>query len=200
MLLLSGILVLLNMYLAFGTCPNGTLGQGVTSEEQNLIVSLHNSFRLEIANGTVPNQPKGNNLKRMKWDSCLASEAQRIANTCEYMHQKASCSTWGAIGQNLYTSSSTSDSNKVSNWTSATTSWFDEYKLFTYSSTYNPNASHYTQMVWATTDSVGCGWTYYTDSSVYKYKKLYVCNYGPAGNYVGQYPYQTGDSGCENLC
>lgn len=27
MLLLSGILVLLNMYLAFGTCPNGTLGK-----------------------------------------------------------------------------------------------------------------------------------------------------------------------------
>ncbi|XP_049820601.1 ancylostoma secreted protein-like [Aethina tumida] len=197
---LSTVFVLINVYFVFGACPNGTLNQGVTSEEQDLIVSLHNGFRLEIANGTVSNQPRGINLKRMKWDSCLASEAQRIANTCEFKHQEVTCSAWSAIGQNLYTSSSTSGSNKASDWRAATTSWFNEHKVYTYSSTYNSNAGHYTQMVWASTDRVGCGWTYYTDSSKFKYKKLYVCNYAPAGNYVGEYPYKTGDSGCENLC
>nr|CAD7194956.1 unnamed protein product [Timema douglasi] len=49
---------------------------------------------------------------------------------------------------------------------------------------------HYTQVVWANTYQVGCGYIkYQVGSTTYNYV---VCNYGPSGNYVGQELYKTG--------
>lgn len=36
------------------------------------------------------------------------------------------------------------------------------------------DVGHYTQMVWATSNNVGCGYNYCGGD------ELYVCNYGPA--------------------
>lgn len=48
---------------------------------------------------------------------------------------------------------------------------------------------HYTQVVWATTTAVGCAAIGYTEgdpnTTVMPYQQLYVCNYGPPGNYIG---------------
>ena len=43
---------------------------------------------------------------------------------------------------------------------------------------------HYTQMVWAGTREVGCGKAVCNDNS-----QIWVCNYAPAGNVIGQRPY-----------
>ena len=54
---------------------------------------------------------------------------------------------------------------------------------------------HYTQAVWAESTTVGCGIMNYYDTAfqgTYPYKLYYACNYGPAGNYLGQKVYQTG--------
>ncbi|XP_017783674.1 PREDICTED: cysteine-rich venom protein LIO1-like [Nicrophorus vespilloides] len=61
---------------------------------------------------------------------------------------------------------------------------------------------HYTQVVWADSKSVGCDFIYFydVDQPQYPYAKLYTCNYGPGGNVGGQVPYETGTSGCEDLC
>ena len=42
---------------------------------------------------------------------------------------------------------------------------------------------HYTQVVWRNTRTVGCGMVSCGDSEVW------VCNYAPPGNYVGERPY-----------
>jgi hypothetical protein len=42
---------------------------------------------------------------------------------------------------------------------------------------------HYTQVVWRSTHLVGCGMVSCGGSEVW------VCNYSPAGNYVGERPY-----------
>ena len=42
---------------------------------------------------------------------------------------------------------------------------------------------HYTQMVWADTRELGCGTASCNNS------EIWVCNYYPAGNYVGERPY-----------
>ncbi|CAH0559593.1 unnamed protein product [Brassicogethes aeneus] len=110
------------------TCPYGTITTGVSSTEQTLIVNLHNNVRLKVARGTVPNQPRGINLKKLYWNACLASEAQRIANSCVFASQTATCPTWSKIGQILYIVKSTSSSNRNSDWTSVITSWYNEYK------------------------------------------------------------------------
>ena len=43
---------------------------------------------------------------------------------------------------------------------------------------------HYTQMVWKTTKSVGCGAAMCPNKG-----QIWVCNYDPAGNWVGKKPY-----------
>lgn len=53
---------------------------------------------------------------------------------------------------------------------------------------------HFTQVIWAKSRYVGCGYTYYhyTGGVGYPYKQLYTCNYGPSGNYRGKPVYQEG--------
>jgi len=43
---------------------------------------------------------------------------------------------------------------------------------------------HYTQMVWANTREIGCAKAVCDDNS-----QVWVCNYAPAGNVIGQRPY-----------
>ena len=78
-------------------------------------------------------------------------------------------------------------------------------------SRFSEGAGHYTALIWANTDEVGCGFTYYTEKigPFDAWKSLVVCNYAKGGNYAGQPMYKIGepctecDDGyaCENdLC
>ena len=49
---------------------------------------------------------------------------------------------------------------------------------------------HYTQMVWASTHKIGCGYTSYKRGRFVK--KFIVCNYGKAGNLLRAPMYQVG--------
>ncbi|XP_030750540.1 uncharacterized protein LOC115878255 [Sitophilus oryzae] len=171
----------------------------VSNDDEKLILNKHNELRKLIARGKIPGQPRGVNLKKMKYDSLLAAEAQIIANSCIFAHQTVVDGRWHAVGQNLYISYSTGYDPKP-DWSAAIQAWFDEHKIYTYGSRFSKSTGHYTQMVWAKTEYVGCGYVYFSGNDFWKYKKLYVCNYGPAGNYIGEQPYQTGSSGCEDLC
>ena len=55
---------------------------------------------------------------------------------------------------------------------------------------------HYTQMVWAETYKIGCGFIMHNRGEWYK--KVLVCDYGPGGNYVGGEMYKIGEPG--SLC
>ena len=64
--------------------------------------------------------------------------------------------------------------------------WVDERRAF--NAGYNACASgavcgHYTQVVWKNTKLVGCGIASCGNS------EIWVCNYSPPGNYVGERPY-----------
>ena len=179
---------------------HGKSDQGVSESEKQLITKKHNDFRLLIAQGKVKNQPKGTNLKKFKWDDKLAAAAQEIANTNQFKHVRVYDARFG-VGQNLYQSYVWLSSNQMdtkSDWNAAVTAWFQEHKDYKYPQIPNSLTGHYTQLVWANTEYVGCGYSVYRQDGFLK--KLYVCNYGPAGNYVGEAPYETGASGCENLC
>lgn len=45
---------------------------------------------------------------------------------------------------------------------------------------------HYTQLIWRDTRRVGCGYATCEDGYIYE---IWVCNYDPPGNFVGQTPY-----------
>ncbi|KAJ8921934.1 hypothetical protein NQ315_008568 [Exocentrus adspersus] len=165
-------------------------GQGVGDRDKQIIVKKHNDVRNLISQGKVRGQPKGKNLKTMKYDDKLAKEAQKISNTCKFAHVRVKDGRWQAVGQNLYTTYSTAY-KKGADWDSAIQNWFNEYPYYKYGDrTTNNKNGHYTQVVWADTEYVGCGYTECKGTS-WPFQKLYVCNYGPAGNYIGQLPYAT---------
>ncbi|XP_017774053.1 PREDICTED: venom allergen 5-like [Nicrophorus vespilloides] len=203
-------LIILSASAAFAVaenCPSGgqIYARGISQQGKNDVTAAHNNFRKMIANGQVPNQPRGVNLKRMYYDDNLGNGGRIVSNTCKMSHIIMKDNRWGWVGQNLYVEwNSAKENNPVQNWSKVVTSWFNEHKDFRYPNTAvsGKQVGHYTQVVWADSNYVGCDFIYYYDVNQpkYPYAKLYTCNYGPGGNYNNQAPYRTGSSGCENLC
>ncbi|XP_074653023.1 uncharacterized protein LOC141907305 isoform X2 [Tubulanus polymorphus] len=86
------------------------------------------------------------------------------------------------VGQNL--------AKGHSSWKSAITDWFNEYKNFKYNKKRTGVIGHFTQVVWASTNRVGCGF------SLCPIGRIWACNYAPAGNYAHMLlkPYPSGAS------
>ena len=66
--------------------------------------------------------------------------------------------------------------------------WNQEKKDYRYSKIGESGSGasmHYTQVIWENTTRVGCGCAQAKSGNYY-----FVCNYDPAGNYWGEYPYQ----------
>lgn len=71
-------------------------------------------------------------------------------------------------------------------------SWYNEIKYWSFDTcaAVNKNVTgHFTQVVWSGSKTVGCGYqiTQYVDGTWKCTKADSVCDYYPAGNYVGQY-------------
>ncbi|GLH00456.1 Venom allergen 3, partial [Gryllus bimaculatus] len=130
------------------------------------------------------------------WDEEVASVAQRWADQCNYSHDSCRNVPDTYVGQNIYQRSQypVSAMNDRGNWSEPIYAWYDEVALMAASqvSSYQnrEDIGHYTQTVWASTNRIGCGYTFYQDGDWGK--KYYVCNYAPGGNYVGQPLYQVG--------
>lgn len=185
--------------LVLAECPNGLIEQGVSECDQKAIVQSHNLWRQAIANGEY-GQPKGVNLKIMKWNDTLAAAAEDWAEKCVYEHNDAKGTPWDAVGQNLAMTMSSDQDNRGADFGIAVKMWFDEVKDYTYPDDSASNTGHYTQVVWAESEYVGCGYAYYLSEDKW-YSKYYVCNYGPAGNWQGEAPYKIdGETNCPNLC
>ena len=138
---------------------------------------------------------------KLRWSDSLAREAAGWANKlkksgCAMQHSR------GDLGENLYWASAkkTGSKSNGSNWKWSSTpqpikekqvaaSWASERKWYSRarnSCNAPPGQScgHYTQMVWEETREVGCAKAVCDDNS-----QVWVCNYAPAGNVVGQRPY-----------
>merc|ERR1712018_1034507 len=66
------------------------------------------------------------------------------------------------------------------------TDWYEEVTLFSKKHVepfkFSSPTGHYTALVWANTDKVGCGATSYKNGRWFS--TLYTCNYGPNGNFI----------------
>jgi len=114
----------------------------------------------------------------LTWSDKLAAAAQKWAEHCVFEHSGGSL---GPYGENLAAGSG--DYSIAS----GIKSWADEEPQYHPS---NPEASHYTQMVWKSTKQVGCA-VASCDLSVFTPNfwpaKFYVCEYYPAGNVIGEF-------------
>jgi cysteine-rich secretory protein 1/2/3 len=83
-------------------------------------------------------------------------------------------SKFGQCGQNIFISTA------QTRWPAAVKAWHSEVSMFTYGGTKNDFSAvgHYTQVVWAKTHKVGCGFARCQDAKGVFFN--YVCNYCPA--------------------
>eukprot|EP01100_Stratorugosa_tubuloviscum_P010473 TRINITY_DN44_c4_g1_i1.p1 TRINITY_DN44_c4_g1~~TRINITY_DN44_c4_g1_i1.p1 ORF type:complete len:232 (+),score=53.80 TRINITY_DN44_c4_g1_i1:147-842(+) len=161
------------------TSPN-VITSGVTSNDILEILQTHNNLRNYSAAGLVPGKFPASNMRQMVWSSELAAIAQRLANTSVFEHdQDRSTKRFPFVGQNLAAG--------YPSWTNAITAWFDEYNFYpnttgsfaSYEFIYQ--AGHYTQVIWAESYVIGCGFVTLTGQP---YSNIMACNYGPAGNFI----------------
>ncbi|KAJ3627542.1 hypothetical protein MTP99_014913 [Tenebrio molitor] len=201
------LLVVITEMVLIGSCwscgGRTIIHTGITDYDKKLLLDTHNKIRQVVAMGAVSGQPPASNMMELTWSDDLAREAQKWAMSCSpYIHDPSRHFHDSYVGQNLATKWTTRapttfyDMNP--DWiTDALSKWFAEYVDYSFSGYGYGNAEtgHYTQLIWAETTSVGCGYSYYLDTQK-RYHKKYVCNYGPSGNVQGEQPYEKGYPNC----
>ncbi|KAF8764818.1 CRISP/Allergen/PR-1 like protein [Argiope bruennichi] len=139
------------------------------------------------------------------WDEQLAAVAQKWAENCDFNHDCGECRTVEnfAVGQNLVIQGSTcqghgckEDKLTQPNWQKAIKRLYEEvlgYQkdwLWSFEEHDGPQTGHFTQVIWSRSWRIGCGYTSFKEGG--KYKRFYVCNYGPGGNVAEQPVYKNG--------
>ncbi|XP_071117279.1 cysteine-rich secretory protein 2-like isoform X2 [Haliotis cracherodii] len=155
--------------------------QGTLSLEQeykDLLLRLHNDARANEG---------GSDMNQLVWDDQLEKEASAWANGCVFEHQMK------GRGENLAFNTNKNPETELTEI--AFKAWFDEKNMYSYGQYSCGSSCHYTQLVWATTRRVGCAMKRCDYLSGGASKAWYlVCFYDPAGNKMGQKPYQRGGS------
>lgn len=178
---------------------------GLSPQQQRLALQKHNELRARVARGDTPGQPPAADMKRLEWDDDLAAVAQQWADQCRYEHNERRSEQLEAriqteepdVGENLFAFVGTMQGPSVDD---AIQQWFDEHELYTFPNAATAATGHYTQLVWADTTRVGCGYARCDDLAAAPFRDmparaegfLLVCDYAPAGNWVGQDPYTVG--------
>lgn len=106
----------------------------------------------------------------LTWDNALASYAENYASQCHFKHSHT------PYGENL--------AEGFSSVTHAVNSWADEAAYYSYKRPgFSHRTGHFTQMIWKSTERVGCGYAICNglNGTIGKYL---VCEYSPAGNIV----------------
>lgn len=180
-------------------CKFRLFHKGLSNQEILEVLNVHNALRSKVATGQERGQPSASNMFMLKWDPELAKIAQRWADQCHFGHDHVRSSfKFNQVGQNVATTSTTRR-YPAANFTKAVYMWYDEVTKPGFPSSsvdfyiFNPATGHYSQMIWATTYTVGCGYVAYKNRSWYT--QLYICNYGPAGNMLSGRVYLRGASG-----
>jgi uncharacterized protein YkwD len=136
--------------------------EGISAAEQKTLLRLHNKYR---AQHCVPG---------VRWSAELAAAAQRWADKCWIGHD----SKRGHIGENLAWGGDRSARSAVD-------AWYEEVDDYNYAKPgFASSTAHFTQVIWKDTKQIGCGVAKCYLGAV----RLWVCRYGPTGNWRGKYP------------
>lgn len=174
MMKLKIIIVTMALYT---TCANAA------EIDRDAMVAAHNRWRAQVGVG------------ELSYSSELEVSAQAWAdhlkqtNQCKMRHSVPE----GRYGENLYWASALTWSDgrrelqKVPS-EKPVDSWGSEKLDYSYAKNScmpGKMCGHYTQMVWKTSTKVGCAMAVCEDSK----EQIWVCQYQPAGNWVGSKPY-----------
>ncbi|MGF1643027.1 MAG: CAP domain-containing protein [Thiotrichales bacterium] len=150
------------------------------------MVQAHNQVRAAV--GLAP----------LRWSTALATYAGHWAdhlavnNGCSMRHRSDAKAAELDVGENLFWAGpllwsdgrtevqAVSPAEVALDWAAERA----DYDLASNRCRAGAQCGHYTQMVWRSTTEVGCGMTVCPDQG-----QLWVCNYNPPGNWVGEKPY-----------
>ncbi len=139
----------------------------LTQAEIDITVAVHNEWRAKV------------NVPPLVWDKELAKTALKWAKQlkkedCAFKHSGVN-----GLGENLFMGTTGFYGPKE-----VVDSWGNEIKDYNYKkNSCSGVCGHYTQIVWKTTERVGCAKIECDGMDIW------VCNYDPPGNWVGQKPY-----------
>ncbi len=143
-------------------------------------VSAHNRWRSRVR--VLP----------LKWSPTLARNAQKWADRLSNQNCAMAHSPQRKHGENLFWASATTWSSgkteiqKITE-TQVVDDWASEINDYHYESNscaVGKMCGHYTQLIWRSTEKVGCAMAMCRDKS-----QVWVCRYNPPGNYKGERPY-----------
>jgi uncharacterized protein YkwD len=159
--------------LAIAACSSSSDGGGEPAAMAGM-TAAHNAARANVTPAASPAIPP------LVWSSDLAAVAQSWADGCKFGH------SGGAYGENIYATSGTATPNDV------VAAWIAESAQYDYAANACSGiCGHYTQVVWRASARLGCGVANCSSGSPFGGGawQLWVCNYDPPGNYVGEKPY-----------
>lgn len=144
---------------------------------QEAVLTAHNTVRVNVM--PAPGTP----LPPMRWSPSAQVLAEEWAARCNFEHRDPN-----RLGENL--SASTREltaAGVVSDWASESS----DYTYGTNTCRLGQACGHYTQIVWRSSVGVGCAQHRCTANSPFGTGTwfFFVCDYDPAGNYIGQKPY-----------
>jgi len=174
-----------------------TLADGgeLNDEDKQALLDIHNDLRRETALGNTGSQPGATNMVEMIWDEEIAEGAKEYANQCIFAHDTS------GFGENLYAAASSQDDvDNIGKLVSGVQNWHDEHEDYTYDDgSCGAVCGHYTQVVWAESTKLGCGYAECSDifSSSFDFQVILVCRYDPPGNFIGQKPYEEASDSSE---
>jgi len=190
------------------SCSSKTIFRTLSTEAKTVILDKHNELRRKVAKGEETGginapQPGAANMKKMVWNTELEEIAQRWADQCTFGHDSVRTKLDGTkVGQNAYLGYSSAQSDEASIQAAMATpaqSWYGEVTDPGFDSqninpfVFSSGTGHYTQVVWADSEELGCAVVYFKDTSaLLDYNNLVVCNYAKAGNFLNSEMYQAG--------
>lgn len=160
------------------------------------ITAAHNAVRAAVET----NPP----LPPLTWSQTLADYAQEWADhlamtACNApSHRSSADLQQRGYGENLaafassFGSSSAQDAvdgwaSEIACWSYGTISGSEQCDFACYAALNSDGCGHYTQIVWRSSTELGCGVASCQTGGVTR--DIWICNYSPAGNYIGQAPY-----------
>jgi uncharacterized protein YkwD len=176
---------------------------GGTGETGRLvgITAAHNAVRAMVSTQTP--------LPPLTWSPTIAAYAQQWAtqlasslSTCNQpVHRSGTELKMMGYGENLAAFFGEMPSGMVSTAQQAVDGWASEKACWTYGSfggtekcdmtcttkLFSDGCGHYTQIVWRNSVELGCGVA--SCQSTQGPADIWICNYAPPGNVVGQLPY-----------
>ena len=172
----------------------GTTGKNTDWTIVSNVMRLFFSYRSQVAKGLtgVDVITPAADMRKLVWSKELQEIAQMWADQCTPGHDKnRNTLTGGQVGQNVLAFKGLEPWDvTVSTMTEVVKYWYNEVTEVTAVNLaqdepkfqFSGDTGHFTQLAWAPTDLLGCGWTQYVDpEEAHPFISLLVCNYYTTG-------------------